>query len=171
MSWHNLISVQISKIIQICCKICTLCANIQFIVVQLSCASQLACLLCKLFCFAISQHFASLYSCFDRSFVRSLSLALRSQKSESSSCTNQQYYKDICCRCEFESVFQYHGYDILEYFTPSPFCSQTLKCLHIVLYNLNELFGTFAYTKRFYPKTHYKENCVVCNAAKDAECR
>lgn len=100
------------------------------------------------------------------SFVRSAAfLAHRSQKSESS-CTNQQYYKDICCRCEFEYVSQYHVMIYSVNFTPSIWLL-TLKCLHIVLYNLNELFGTFAYTRRFVRNTLQRK----CVALKDEKCR
>lgn len=46
-------------------------------------------------------------------------------------------------------------YDILECCAPSMFQVSSLKCLHIALYNSNELFGTFAH--KGFSKTSLKE--------------
>lgn len=122
--------------------------------------------LSTLLALAVALQFSLFLSLTIYSFVRSAAfLAHRSQKSESS-CTNQQYYKDICCRCEFEYVSQYHVMIYSVNFTPSIWLL-TLKCLHIVLYNLNELFGTFAYTRRFVRNTLQRK----CVALKDEKCR
>lgn len=60
--------------------------------------------------------------CFSFTIAAAHQLYLQSQKKlEASSCTNQHYYKDTSCQCEFEYVFLYHVMIYLDILLPSIF--------------------------------------------------
>lgn len=60
--------------------------------------------------------------CFSNTIAAVHQLYLQFQKKlEASSCTNQHYYKDTSCQCEFEYVFLYHVMIYLDILLPSIF--------------------------------------------------